>query len=273
MKKVYGRISRQEVEAAVPGLEWDQPKPSDRWWRAWRFNDRHDIEIAVLFPTAKVSCWRVGLGWGKQAAFPEIQRLFPEMKEDPNGKRVECSFPDREAALKAAARYREGLEASDISVAKPTRYKTEDAGWAVKTARLIVAAVQDPDGLGPDLEKVAGRLWIDGHDDLFYAGRSLEAARRGLKLGDPGTRREHTIQCNLVRDEAVRLAQEGISISDLADFLLASIRVVLITEEEAQRMDSMRTPSGMNLRDNMPDGWKWGDDVFARLRYASIPRE
>lgn len=268
-----GRLERHQLEEAVPGVEWNQLSPTNPWWRSWRGNDPGDIEVAVLFPTRAEPHWRVGLAWGKQGVFPELRLLFPETAPDANGNRLVAHFPDSQAVLQALARYHRELAESDVDVTRPPRLRTEDPGWAWKTAILLKQAVADPTGLGPDLEKVDARLWADAHDGLFAVGRSAAAAAAGLRWGTPGAWREHTVPCNAVRDQALRRAAAGVTTTELADFLLAHLRVVLLTEEEARKLDGMRTGSGANLRDNMPDGWQWGGDPFARLRFAGVVLE
>lgn len=262
------QVTKELLEAATPGLEWERFE--DVWHRTWVKGVHLDIRLPHRGTDWR---WQLGLGYGRlEELLPELEALFPG-ELTVVGKRACARYSLLPDALAALGRWHAALEASEISAERPARLVTEDRGWAWKTAIFLKQAVSDPTGMGPDLEKISGRLDVDAHDELVVCGRSRAAAELGLRWGDEGVWREHTVPCNAVRDQAVRLAQAGTSTAELADFLLTHLRVVLVTAEEAGRMDSMRTPSGINLRDNMPDGWQWGGDRFARLRAANIELE
>jgi hypothetical protein len=44
-----------------------------------------------------------------------------------------------------------------------------------------------------------------------------------------------------------------------------NLAIVLITNEEATKLDYE-----LDMQTNMPEGWNFGDSVFARLNFAQI---
>lgn len=141
--------------------------------------------------------------------------------------------------------------------------RTEEDGWFLKKAEQIIHArdTRNPDAATRD------SLFIDSGpgNDLQIVERSTVCRRLGLWWGDAGTWREHLIPVNCVLSEARRMAAEGRKRAHIAQFLKEHLIVVIITSGEAKRLDGMP-----GLRDNMPEGWKWGDDKFARLDAAEI---
>lgn len=79
---------------------------------------------------------------------------------------------------------------------------------------------------------------------------------------------EHIIPNNMVFSRLVELADSGSSDEGLASFLRESCIVVVITKKEANILDYV-----IGLRKDMPEGWKWGDDPFLRLKAAKISME
>ena len=141
--------------------------------------------------------------------------------------------------------------------------RTEEDGWFLKKAEQIIHArdTRNPDAATRDA------LFIDSGpgNDLQIVERSAECRRLGLWWGDTGTWREHLIPVNRVLSEARRMAAEGRKRAHIAQFLKENLVVVIITNEEAKRLDGMP-----GLRDDMPEGWTWGGDKFARLEAAEI---
>jgi hypothetical protein len=57
----------------------------------------------------------------------------------------------------------------------------------------------------------------------------------------------------------------GKTLSEMAQFLKTHLAIVLVTKQEAEKMDIE-----LGMRTSMPDGWNWGDSVFSRLEVAGI---
>jgi hypothetical protein len=96
-------------------------------------------------------------------------------------------------------------------------------------------------------------------DDLVVAGRSRAWTGAG--------RREHVVPRKVVIDECHRLLAEGEGDDMIAALIRDHVRIVLITREECDRLDRR---DGLGLRQRMPEGWRFGDDIHARLAAAGI---
>lgn len=85
--------------------------------------------------------------------------------------------------------------------------------------------------------------------------------------------REHIVPCKLIVDRAIDIYQDGATPGELQDdkiefskikqvakLIRDNLFVVKITKDEAKTIDS-----SLGLQTQMPSGWKWGDDVFARI--------
>jgi hypothetical protein len=55
------------------------------------------------------------------------------------------------------------------------------------------------------------------------------------------------------------------SVTEIAQMIKNNLAIVLITNEEAELLDNE-----MDMQTSMPENWKFGDNVFARLDVASI---
>ena len=90
----------------------------------------------------------------------------------------------------------------------------------------------------------------------------------GRSIASPvGGRREHVIPRLVLAKECHLMLDRGATDEELAAFLRANVKIVIVSEEERRRMDD-RTQ--LRLRQRMPDGWLFGDDPFARLAAADI---
>lgn len=96
-------------------------------------------------------------------------------------------------------------------------------------------------------------------DAYTVVGRSIAISGRG--------RREHVIPRLVVVEECHRMLDAGASDEDVAAFIRAHIKVVIISDEERRRLDHV---SELGLRQCMPNGWTFGDDPYARLSAAGI---
>lgn len=83
----------------------------------------------------------------------------------------------------------------------------------------------------------------------------------------PPGRREHVIPRVVVVNECHRMLERGEADDVIAAFIRKHVQIVLISTEECARLDSR---DQLGLRQTMPAGWSFGDDVFARLVTAGI---
>lgn len=74
---------------------------------------------------------------------------------------------------------------------------------------------------------------------------------------------EHIVPRVYVRDQASKMFNDGDEIEDVVVMLEKNLKVVLITDDEQKHLDAM-------LKEKMPDGWNFGDSIFARLDAAGI---
>lgn len=133
--------------------------------------------------------------------------------------------------------------------------KTADQGYFEKTAQLIEFAVklQHWDVLD------RGSLGFDAHDELITVGESKAA----LANPDAPKWREHIVPCTMVKEEAIRMVEDGATVPQIAQMLKENLAIVVLTAQEAKRLDSV-------YKTTMPKGWNFGDSVFARLDATGI---
>lgn len=128
--------------------------------------------------------------------------------------------------------------------------KTDTNGFFEKTAAAIKQLV--------DIEAwdfLNGRLSaFDDHDDIITIGKSKAV----LANPDAPQWREHIVPCTLIKEEAIRMAQAGAAIPQIAQMLKENLAIVIITAEEAKTIDAV-------YQTTMPTGWNFGDSIFARL--------
>ena len=107
-------------------------------------------------------------------------------------------------------------------------------------------------------------------DELTVVGKSKAFTGRG--------RREHVIPRLVVikhcHEMLEREAQEKRTAADtdaeMAKFIREHVKIVLITSEEASRLDSK---DQLGWRQKMPDDWMVGHNIFHRLEAAGIEWE
>jgi hypothetical protein len=98
----------------------------------------------------------------------------------------------------------------------------------------------------------------DDIDHLLTVGESVART-------DTNTYREHIVPCILIHNHAVEMTVNGATIATVAQMIKTNLAIVLITNEEADRLDTE-----LGLQTVMPEGWQWGQDPFARLVAANI---
>ena len=96
-------------------------------------------------------------------------------------------------------------------------------------------------------------------DELVTIGRSRAC---GDKL-----HREHVIPCILIVRECHRLLAAGRDDEEIAAFIREHVKIVHISSDEARRLDRV---SELGLKQRMPEGWRFGDDPFARFEAAGV---
>lgn len=104
------------------------------------------------------------------------------------------------------------------------------------------------------------RKLLDG-DDIDH----LITIGHSTKRTTNETYREHIVPCVMIHNELIEMYMRGSSLTEMGQFLKQYLAVVLIHPSEAEKMDIE-----LGLRTTMPENWKWGDSIFARLNAAEV---
>ncbi len=99
-------------------------------------------------------------------------------------------------------------------------------------------------------------------DRLVTVGRSKAYAGKG--------RREHVVPRRVLIMRIHEMLDQKASDEAIADFIMQHNKIVLVTNEEARRMDSV---TEVGLRQDMPDDWSFGGNLYRRLEMAEIEWE
>lgn len=108
--------------------------------------------------------------------------------------------------------------------------------------------------------------WEEGtgaHSRLFETLIPEGGLLLGTSVEGPGWR-EHVVPCAVIRDRCLQLFDDGKSIEDVAAYIEAHLKIVVISREERDRLDFK-----LGLKSTMPIGWEDGD-IMARLKAAGI---
>jgi hypothetical protein len=232
------------AELGLPGeLQKDPARP------AWIKNYFNGVKFELEYTNRMV--WTLIVGHGDNVNAPIIRDAFEEAAPKKTGAWFLTDTP--ESLLDIAIRVRDyifetGLTGSGLN--RRTKTKTDDAEYFQKTAQVIELAVKLEHW--DILER--GGLGFDAHDGLITIGKSAAV------LADPTapTWREHLVPCVMLKDRAVEMFQEGATVPQVAQMLKANLAILIITQDEAKLVDS-------KYQTTMPEGWNWGDSVFARL--------
>lgn len=96
-------------------------------------------------------------------------------------------------------------------------------------------------------------------DEFTVVGRSRAFSAPG--------RREHVIPRRVVIKEVHDMLERGATDAQIAIFIRDHVKIVRISNEECSRLDRK---DQLGLRQRMPTGWAFGDDIYARLSAANI---
>lgn len=92
------------------------------------------------------------------------------------------------------------------------------------------------------------------HNNFVVAGQSTEG----------GEYREHVVPRVYLRDKCLEMYENGASVDDVTEVLLANLCIAMITSEQAALLNK-------RFRDTMPLGWVVGkSDPFERLHTVGI---
>jgi hypothetical protein len=139
---------------------------------------------------------------------------------------------------------------------KPIPREVSERNIFEKIAKRFRYFIDNEDGFG--LENARALLEGDSIDHLITIGESVKRTREN-------TYREHIVPCIMVFNQAVTMTMEKRSVTEVAQMIKNNLAIVLITNEEADLLDNE-----LDMQTSMPEGWNFGDSVFARLDVAKI---
>lgn len=139
---------------------------------------------------------------------------------------------------------------------KPIAREVSERNIFEKIAKRFKYFIDNEDGFG--LENARSLLESDSVDHLITIGESVNRTKEN-------TYREHIVPCILIYNQAVTMTMEKRPVTEVAQMIKNNLAIVLITNEEADKLDNE-----LDMQTSMPEGWKFGDDIFARLNVAGI---
>jgi hypothetical protein len=139
---------------------------------------------------------------------------------------------------------------------KPIAREVSERNIFEKIAKRFKYFIDSEDGFG--LENTRALLEGDSIDHLITIGESVNRTKEN-------TYREHIVPCILIYNQAVTMTMEKRSVTEIAQMIKNNLAIVLITNEEAELLDNE-----LDMQTSMPENWKFGDDIFARLSVAQI---
>jgi hypothetical protein len=139
---------------------------------------------------------------------------------------------------------------------KPIPREVSERNIFEKIAKRFRYFIDNEDGFG--LENARALLEGDSIDHLITIGESVNRTKEN-------TYREHIVPCIMIFNQAVTMTMEKAPITEVAQMIKNNLAIVLITNEEADRLDNE-----LDMQTSMPEGWKFGDDIFARLKDGKV---
>ncbi len=139
---------------------------------------------------------------------------------------------------------------------KPIAREVSERNIFEKIAKRFKYFIDSEDGFG--LENTRALLEGDSIDHLITIGESEKRTKEN-------TYREHIVPCILIYNQAITMTLEKRPITEVAQMIKNNLAIVLITNQEADLLDNE-----LDMQTCMPEGWKFGDNVFARLDTAGI---
>lgn len=139
---------------------------------------------------------------------------------------------------------------------KPIAREVSERNIFEKIAKRFKYFIDNEDGFG--LENTRALLEGDSIDHLITIGESVNRTKEN-------TYREHVVPCIMIYNQAITMTMEKRSITEVAQMIKQHLAIVLITNEESEKLDNE-----LDMQTTMPENWKFGDDIFARLNFADI---
>lgn len=139
---------------------------------------------------------------------------------------------------------------------KPIPREISERNIFEKIAKRFRFLIDNEDGFG--LENARSLLESDSIDHLITIGESIKRTKEN-------SYREHIVPCILIYNQAITMTINKCPVTEVAQMIKNNLAIVLITNEEADKLDNQ-----LDMQTSMPEGWQFGDDIFARLKVAGI---
>lgn len=139
---------------------------------------------------------------------------------------------------------------------KPIAREVSERNIFEKIAKRFKYFIDAEDGFG--LENTRALLEGDSIDHLITIGESVNRTKEN-------TYREHIVPCILIYNEAITMTMNNHPVAEVAQMIKNNLAIILITNEEAEKLDNE-----LDMQTSMPEGWTFGDNIFARLNFANI---
>lgn len=139
---------------------------------------------------------------------------------------------------------------------KPISREVSERNIFEKIAKTLKFHIDIEHGFGLDNPRAS--LESDSIDHLITIGESVNRTKEN-------TYREHIVPCVMIYNQAIKMIQENSTITEIAQMLKQNLAIVLITNEEAELLDNE-----LDMQTSMPEGWQFGDDIFARLKAGKV---
>ena len=181
----------------------------------------------------------------------------------PNPKAVDVIGMHSVDDFKEFLEFVEGIEGLNINIGETHRFtggntrgkiQKNNEGIFFKLAEFYKFAL---DRGMPQIVSRGGDI-MDDIDPIILLGEST-------KRTEENTYREHVVPCKYLGDEAIEMFKSGSSITEVALMLKQYLIIILISNEEQKKLDSIP-----GLKTGMPENWKLGDNPFERLYKAGI---
>ncbi len=105
-------------------------------------------------------------------------------------------------------------------------------------------------------------------DKLTVIGQTQASTVPGVKR-----RREHLIPRLAVAERCIEMFEEGASLEEAARFLQDFLKCVLVSSDEAKRIDSPELGQKSQMPDSSGEWWQSPNSIYHRLEKAGIRRE
>lgn len=151
----------------------------------------------------------------------------------------------------------EGIVAKERGQARKVFAKeVDEENKFVKIVKRYQNAIENKDQELLDIAR--NLLSSDSIDRMIVRGQSVDFVPEKAY-------REHAVPCILIHNEIIRMVLEDRPVTEITQMIISNLAIVMINDDQAYKLDVE-----LGLRSSMPDGWKFGDSIYARFDAAKI---